>query len=77
MTTAQSPESFMGRTAVDPQGDKIGKIGQVYVDDATNPFVELRRLPAEGDAGDQGCPCCGRGGARGQATTGTVRWLRP
>jgi uncharacterized protein (TIGR02271 family) len=35
MTTAQSPESFMGRTAVDPQGDKIGKIGQVYVDDVT------------------------------------------
>jgi len=35
MTTAQTPESFMGRTAVDPQGDKIGKIGQVYVDDVT------------------------------------------
>ena len=35
MTTAQSAESFMGRTAVDPQGDKIGKIGQVYVDDVT------------------------------------------
>ena len=35
MTTAQTPESYMGRTAVDPQGDKIGKIGQVYVDDVT------------------------------------------
>jgi uncharacterized protein (TIGR02271 family) len=35
MTSAQTPESFMGRTAVDPQGDKIGKIGQVYVDDVT------------------------------------------
>ena len=29
------PESFMGRTAIDPQGDKIGRIGQVYVDDVT------------------------------------------
>ncbi len=35
MTTAQSPESYMGRTAVDAQGGKIGKIGQVYVDDQT------------------------------------------
>ena len=35
MTNAQTAESYMGRTAVDPQGDKIGKIGQVYVDDVT------------------------------------------
>jgi len=33
MTNAQTPEAYMGRTAVDPQGDKIGSVGQVYVND--------------------------------------------
>jgi len=35
MTTAQRPEDYMGRNAVDPQGSKIGSVGQVYVDDQT------------------------------------------
>ena len=35
MTNAQSPESYMGENAVDGQGNKIGSIGQVYVDDET------------------------------------------
>jgi uncharacterized protein (TIGR02271 family) len=35
MTTATSPEQYMGRNAVDPQGDKIGSVGQVYVNDET------------------------------------------
>jgi uncharacterized protein (TIGR02271 family) len=34
MTNANVQE-LVGRTAVDPNGDKIGKIGQVYVDDQT------------------------------------------
>ena len=33
MTTTQSPDAYVGRTAVDPQGDKIGSVGQVYVND--------------------------------------------
>ena len=35
MTNAQSPESYMGKNALDAQGNKIGSIGQVYVDDQT------------------------------------------
>ncbi len=35
MTNAQRPEDYMGRNAVDPQGSKIGSVGQVYVDDQT------------------------------------------
>ena len=35
MTNAQSPESYMGKNALDGQGSKIGSIGQVYVDDET------------------------------------------
>lgn len=33
--TSLAPERIMGTTAVDQQGDKIGKIGQVYLDDRT------------------------------------------
>ena len=33
MTNAQSPDSYLGRDVVDPQGDKIGSVGQVYVND--------------------------------------------
>jgi uncharacterized protein (TIGR02271 family) len=33
MTYAQGPEAYVGRTVVDPQGDKIGSVGQVYVND--------------------------------------------
>ena len=33
MTNALNADAYIGRTAVDPQGDKIGSIGQVYVND--------------------------------------------
>ena len=33
MTNAVSPDVFIGRTAVDPEGNKIGSVGQVYVND--------------------------------------------
>lgn len=35
MTTAQRPEDLMDRTAVGPDGDKIGSVGQVYLNDDT------------------------------------------
>lgn len=35
MTNAASPETYIGRTAVDQQGDKIGSVGQVYLNDET------------------------------------------
>ena len=35
MTNTQTPETYMGRTAVDAQGNKIGSVGQVYVSDET------------------------------------------
>src|SRR6476469_4969445 len=31
MTDVQSPDVYTGRTAVDPNGTKIGSVGQVYV----------------------------------------------
>ena len=33
MTNAASPDVYIGRS--DPQGDKIGSVGQVYLDDQT------------------------------------------
>ncbi len=35
MTNTQTPETYVGRTAVDAQGNKIGSVGQVYVNDET------------------------------------------
>ena len=35
MTSAQDVQQFIGRTAVDREGSKVGKIGQVYLDDQT------------------------------------------
>ena len=35
MTNATTPDLYIGRNAVDPQGNKIGSIGQVYVNDQT------------------------------------------
>ena len=32
----QDLQAMQGRTAVDPDGSKIGKIGQIYVDDTTS-----------------------------------------
>jgi len=36
MITTQDLQAMHGRTAVDPDGSKIGKIGQIYVDDTTS-----------------------------------------
>ncbi|WP_375489868.1 PRC and DUF2382 domain-containing protein [uncultured Jatrophihabitans sp.] len=36
MTNTQNVQDLIGRTAVDPDGDKIGKIEQVYLDDQTS-----------------------------------------
>ena len=33
MTSAQGPEAYLGKDAVDPQGSKIGSVGQVYLND--------------------------------------------
>jgi len=35
MTNAASPDVYIGRNAVDPQGNKIGSVGQVYLNDQT------------------------------------------
>lgn len=35
MTNALDAQQLVGRTAIDADGDKIGKIGQVYLDDQT------------------------------------------
>jgi uncharacterized protein (TIGR02271 family) len=35
MTSPQDVQQFIGRTAVDSEGSKVGKIGQVYVDERT------------------------------------------
>jgi uncharacterized protein (TIGR02271 family) len=35
MTNATSPDVYVGRNAVDPQGNKIGSVGQVYLNDQT------------------------------------------
>jgi len=35
MTTTRKPEDLIGRDAVDLQGEKIGSVGQVYVNDVT------------------------------------------
>jgi hypothetical protein len=37
MTTAEELKSMEGQTAVDVNGAKLGKIGQIYVDDQTRP----------------------------------------
>jgi uncharacterized protein (TIGR02271 family) len=39
MTTLQDAQQFIGRTAVDSEGSKIGKIGQVYLADQTGEPV--------------------------------------
>ena len=35
MTTPQDAQQFIGRTAVASEGSKIGKIGEVYLDEQT------------------------------------------
>ena len=39
MTDRTDVRDLIGRTAVDPNGDKIGKVGQVYLDDRTGEPV--------------------------------------
>ena len=39
MTTPQDAQQFIGRTAVDSEGSKIGKIGHVYLADQTGEPV--------------------------------------
>jgi uncharacterized protein (TIGR02271 family) len=39
MTSPQDVQQFVGRTAVDSEGSKVGKIGQVYLDDRTGQPV--------------------------------------
>ena len=39
MTNPNDVQQMIGRTAVDSDGTKIGKIGQVYVDDQTGQPV--------------------------------------
>jgi uncharacterized protein (TIGR02271 family) len=41
MTTSQDAQQFIGRTAVDNKGNKIGKIGQVYLAEQTDVPVWL------------------------------------
>ena len=36
MTTTQDLQNMQGQTALDVNGDKLGKIGQVYIDDQTS-----------------------------------------
>ena len=35
MTNTMNPDVYIGRNAVDPQGNKIGSVGQVYLNDQT------------------------------------------
>ena len=65
MTNAATADQYIGRRAVDPQGSKIGSVGQVYLDDETGQpdwvtvntglfgtrenFVPLRGSRFEGD----------------------------
>jgi uncharacterized protein (TIGR02271 family) len=65
MTNAVNPDAYIGRRAVDPQGNKIGSVGQVYLDDETGQpdwvtvntglfgtrenFVPLRGTRIDGD----------------------------
>jgi hypothetical protein len=51
MATISNPETLIGQTAYDNDGDKIGKVGQVYIDqDGTNEsFVPLERVTQSGD----------------------------
>jgi uncharacterized protein (TIGR02271 family) len=39
MTAPIQAQDFIGRTAIDSAGDKLGKIGQVYLDDTTSQPV--------------------------------------
>jgi hypothetical protein len=39
MTTAEDPQDYVHRAAVDPEGNRIGKISKVHLDDKTGQPV--------------------------------------
>lgn len=39
MTTAEDPQHYVHRAAVDPEGNRIGKINKVHLDDQTGEPV--------------------------------------
>ena len=41
MTNAASPDVYKGRNAVDPQGNKIDSVDQVYLNDQTRLEADL------------------------------------
>ena len=41
MTTSQDPQQYIHRTAVNAEGNRIGKISQVYFDDQTGQALWL------------------------------------
>ena len=44
MTTPQETPDYIHRAAVDPEGNKIGKISQVYNDDQTGQPLWVRQV---------------------------------
>jgi hypothetical protein len=48
MTTPQDVQQFIGRTAVGSEGNKIGKIGQVYLDERSGLLPPVYRGLAAG-----------------------------
>ncbi len=74
----RSVETSVDTLLVGPVMDRAALHGYIaHLEALGLELVELRRLPAEGDAGDRGCPCCGRQDAQGPATTGTAGRSRP
>ena len=74
----KSVETSADTLLVGPVTDRAALHGYIaHLEALGLELVELRRLPTEGDTGDRRCPCCGRGGVPGQATTGRVRRSRP
>ena len=74
----RSVQTSVDTLLVGPVTDRAALHGYIaHLEALGLELVELRRLPAEGDVGGQGCPCCGRQDARGSAATGTVGWSRP
>ena len=70
MTTPQDAQQFIGRTALDSEGSKIGKIGQVYLNEQTGSPLWI--TVATGFFGTrQVAPI------HGSRLTGTRSWLSP
>ena len=59
----RSVETSVDTLLVGPVTDRAALHGYIaHLEALGLELVELRRLPAEGDVGSRGCPCCGRGG---------------